>query len=144
MSSRFSGTGLLLLSLFLIGGSHSAPQGGPRFRTSPVTGTIQVDGVPAESLQVECHPNPGQEIKYPVTAMTDTNGKFSLATYEASDGLPSGSYTLVFLWLEPGIGNVDRLKGAYSDPKKSTHKVTVEAGKSMDLGVIDLSTKGTK
>jgi len=143
---RFGSVAVLLGAILCVGCSqHKPPQGGPRLKTSPVIGIVQVDGATVEGLLVECHPEPGLKIQYAVTTATDAKGKFSPSTYESGDGLPEGTYSLVFMWLEPGmIGKepVDKLKGAYSDPKKSTHKVTVKAGEKCDLGVIELSAKG--
>ncbi|WP_373653146.1 MULTISPECIES: hypothetical protein [unclassified Schlesneria] len=129
----------------LISGCAPAQQGGPRIETTPVTGIVEVDGEPAENLLVECHPLPGTEtIKYPLTALTDAEGRFSMSMYQAGDGLPEGTYNLAFVWEEMGIPPKDRLKGAYADPKKSKHQLTVVSGESNDIGLIELSTKGAK
>jgi 5-hydroxyisourate hydrolase-like protein (transthyretin family) len=101
-----------------------------------------VDGEPAASLEIECVPESDAELKRPVISVTDAEGKFSIGTYESGDGLPEGTYVLVFRWVELGIGATDKLKGAYADPKKSEFKVTVAAGETNDLGEIALSSSG--
>jgi hypothetical protein len=140
MKVHFCQGALLLLALILAGCS-SEQRGGPRMATYPVTGIVTVDGKPAAQLTVECHPEPGAQLKHEVATLTDDQGKFSIATYEAGDGIPEGSYKLAFIWIEPGIAARDRLKGAYADKKKSTHTVTVVKGQPTDLGTIELTTK---
>ena len=76
---------------------------------------------------------------------TDGERKFALATYEAGDGLPNGTYKLTFVWEEVSLvfqtKKIDQLGGAYADPKKSEISVTVDGGKKVDLGTIDLVAK---
>ena len=134
---------VVLAGLFC--GCSSPRRDGPRLDTTPVTGVVEVDGEPAESLLVECHPQPGADtIKHPLTGMTDAEGRFSMSMYQAGDGLPEGTYNLVFVWEEMGLPPKDKLKGAYADPKKSKHQITVVTGESNDMGLIELSTKGPK
>ena len=119
-------------------------RGGPRHGTTPVTGFIHVDDEPASGVTVECYPEPDSEtVKYPIAATTDEEGKFSFATYVASDGLPQGKYRLIFTWEETGFARKDKLKGFYSNPLKSKHLITVEPENPLDLGLIELSTKGS-
>lgn len=135
---------LVLLSLLIPTGCSKPQRGGPRFKTSPVTGTVLIDGQPKEMVEVTCHPDAASTtIKYPVVTMVDRDGKFSLGTYEGNDGLPEGTYKLTFKWLEPGLVLKDKLKGAYDDPQKTEYSVTVKAdkGEKLDAGLIDLKTK---
>ena len=132
----------VLVSLLILAGCSEPQRGGPREKTSPVTGTINVDGVAAGFVQVECHPESGSPIKYALSTLTDEKGIFSLTTYEANDGLPPGTYILTFAWPEPGLAPIDKLKGAYANPKKSKHKITVVDGQDTAIGTIELSTKG--
>lgn len=131
----------VLLAVAAVGCSKK-PQGGPRFKTYPVTGTVTVDGEGIPFISIECHPGPDSEIRFPVSASTKEGGEFSIGTYESGDGLPAGSYTLTFTWLVPGgVAAKDNLNGAYSDKSKSEYKFTVEEGDPTDLGVIELKTK---
>ena len=58
--------------LALITGCSKPPLGGPRHKTRPVTGTVEVNGEAAELVEVTFLPEPGtSEIKYPVVTMTD-------------------------------------------------------------------------
>ena len=125
-------------------GCKKAPEGEPRVTTSPVSGIVLIDGEPVEMVEVKCHPEPGtSEIKYPLTASTDKDGKFSMTTYEAGDGLPEGTYTLTFQALQMGFVTQDKLRGKFSDPKKSKQTVKSTGVKAdvVDLGTIELKTK---
>lgn len=131
--------------LLSVGCSSGELPGGPRLETTPVTGIVHVDGNPAELVEVECHPAPDSTgIKYPISTTTDKDGIFTLTTYESSDGLPEGTYTLSFKWLEPALVPKDKFKGAYANPQKSQHKITVVKGQETVIGVIELSSKGPK
>ena len=111
------------------------------FRKFSATGIVNVDGNPQPGVLVECHPEPGGEIQRPLSGHTDEEGKFSISTYEAGDGLPQGAYTLTFQWMvAQGLTSIDKFKGTYADPKKSEYKLTVNEGEPNDLGVIELVT----
>jgi hypothetical protein len=141
MNRRY-GIGLTLLVAILLSGCQPKHVSVPRLKTMPVTGTVHVDGEPALGVTVQCCPKPGSaEIQHPVLAVTDAEGNFAFAMYEAGDGLPEGTYNLVFLW-EFGMDQTDKLKGAYADPTKSRHVIEVVDGEEQDLGVIELSSKG--
>ena len=107
-------------------------------------GIVNVDGDAAELVEVTCHPEPGtSEIKYDITAMTDAEGVFHLNTYEGNDGLPIGTYSLGFKFIEPGLVAKDKFKGKYANPAKSDHKITIEGipEEKIDLGTIELTSK---
>ncbi len=143
MQLRFVFRTFLICSVLSFGCTEKQ-RGGPRLTTTPVIGTVEVDGEAAENLTVECHPEPGAEIKHPVIANTDSEGRFSIGMYQKGDGLPEGTYRLTFKWEEFGLPIKDKLNRAFADPSKSTYKVTVVAGEPNDLGVIELSTKSSK
>lgn len=135
---------LVSATLALVGCS-AEPPGPPRFETSPVTGIVHVDGSPAELVEVECHPaSDSSAIKYTISTTTNSEGVFTLTTYEASDGLPEGTYTLCFKWLEPALVPKDKFKGAYADPKKSKQTITVVKGQETKIGTIELLSTGPK
>lgn len=119
-----------------------------RKETVPVKGEVYVDGNPASNLQVTLHDVKGMDTQHPTfsTAMTDDKGKFVVSTYNQGDGVPEGEYTITFMWgqlnlLSMQYGGPDKLKGRYSDPKKSQFRCKVEKGKPTDLGKIELTTK---
>ena len=113
-----------------------------------VTGVLLVDGKPTEGIQITLNNSAGIDEKQPTMSQTFSGqeGKFSLSTYEQGDGVPEGEYALTFFWgqIDPRsmqFTGPDKLNDRYSDPEKSTFKVTVEKGKPVDLGRIELSTK---
>ena len=118
-----------------------------RLKVYPLKGQLFVDEKPAAKAFVYIHltegSNPSGVRPY---AQVDDNGTFAFSTYVQGDGVPTGDYILTFEWKEAsGImknnyEGPDRLKGRFTDPKKSTQKVSV--GKEpKDLGRIDLSLK---
>lgn len=131
----------------LSGCGSSEPQGGPRVKTSAVTGIVHVDGQPASYLRVVANPA-GDNGAVPITpaALTTPDGKFELSTYESGDGLPAGEYKLTFQWGEISLLNGqysgDKFKGKYAKPEASTVTVKVADGDPpVDLGVIELTSK---
>jgi len=144
MTHRLLVHGAVLLAAIVFSGCSKPQRGGPRLTTSPVFGIVQVDGQATEMVEVNCHPEGDtSKIKYTVTSMTDKDGKFTLGTYEGGDGLPEGIYTLSFKWIETGFAPKDKFRGAYADPAKSEHKVTIKGdkGEKIDLGIIELKSK---
>jgi hypothetical protein len=116
--------------------------------TYPVQGEVYVDGQPAGQLAVYCNNLQGMDTQNPSTtnAFTDDAGKFRLSTYLSGDGVPEGEYVLTFVWGRHNLitmtyGGPDKLKNRYIDPKKSNVRFTVEKGRPVDLGRIELTTK---
>jgi hypothetical protein len=78
--------------------------------------------------------------------LTQSDGSFSLNTYEAGDGVPAGRYALTFFWgkwnaISNSYGGKDQLKDRYSKPEKSPTQFEVDGSAPVDLGTIELSTK---
>lgn len=134
---------LFMIVWLLPCGCAAEKRGGPRFKTTPLTGIVQIDGEPTAFVTVECHPQEGtSELKVPFTAATDEDGKFEFAMYEKGDGIPPGTYALTFVLKTLQTSLKDKFSGAYADPLKSEFKVTVVEGEPNDMGVIELSSKG--
>jgi hypothetical protein len=102
--------------------------------TFPVSGKVTFQGRPATGALVVLHPLNDAELDkwptgYPRGYVSET-GAFAIGTYEQADGAPTGNYSAVIIWPaettpgKPETGG-DRLKGYYSDPKKSTFSVKV-------------------
>lgn len=67
------------------------------------TGTVTLDGKPVEEAMVSFMPDPetATDYKRPSIAVTDANGKFTLGTYDKTDGAPTGKYLVVIQKREP-------------------------------------------
>ena len=115
-----------------------------------VKGIVTVNGQPVKNVMVRCLPTAPiaekrREFIIRFVVFTNEDGSFALRTYAADDGLPAGNYALTFKWFPPteeerkreGAEN-DRLDGKYLDMKDSVKSFTVEEGKPLDLGMIDL------
>jgi len=119
-----------------------------RVPTFPVKGQVMVDDAPGANLQVVLNPVGAAAAPVTVSAFSDAEGKFSIGTYDGSDGAPAGEYKLTFAWKDINLmtgryEGPDKLKDRYSDPAKSEFPVTVKEGSEtdLDLGVIKLTTK---
>lgn len=136
--------GMLLITSLGCGGDEPY-----RKTTSPVKGKVTVDGQPPGSgIQILCHPDTGPDAEHPTASSTETDadGVFAISTYTSGDGMPVGNYTLTFTWQEYNIisrsySGKDKLNDRYSDPEKSTFKISVKEGEENDMGTIALTTK---
>jgi hypothetical protein len=127
----------LLWSLALGGCSESLEPQLPL--RHPVQGKVIYRGQPASGFRVTFHPlqDIGQ-LKFAPSAITEKDGSFRLRSYEPDDGAPLGDYVVTLEWPDHLIQaddpdpkpEVDRLRGAYSDPRRSQIKVTVTAGQN--------------
>ena len=124
------------------GGSQSADQALqkqldaaniPRTAVSKFAGSVTVDGQPPslgpkEALLVILYDskNPPTRDKPPLTATCDQKGHFEFSTFTRGDGVPPGSYVVLFAQLhsQPGAGMLppDGLKNLYNDPDKNAEK----------------------
>lgn len=114
---------------------------------TPVRGTVLVDGQGVKDVSIILHDLKGIDKNQPTKSSTITGegGKFAFSTYEEGDGVPEGEYQMTFTWgkFNPLAMQYegDEFKGKYNDPTKSEHKVKVEKGKPIDLGIVDLKTR---
>jgi len=103
--------------------------------TYPAQGRITINGKPPEGAVVELHSR-GEE-KPDVRnsrpwGIVQSDGTYSLSTYEKSDGAPPGEYAVTIRW-PPDVSQpsfADRLGGAYSTTRKSKWSVTIEEGEN--------------
>jgi hypothetical protein len=74
-------------------------------------------------------------------AKVESDGSFSLTTYEAGDGAPEGEYGVTVVWAPPaaskgpritdgGATLPDKLGGRYGNPKKPALKASVKKGEN--------------
>lgn len=138
--------------ILLLTSCGQAPPGPPpekRVETTKVTGEVYVDGKPAERLQVRAIPTADLgvgRIATGISGTTDADGKFSLHMYDINSGIPAGEYALTFTWrswdmLQRKFAGPDQLNGRYESVENSPKKFTVENGKAVDLGKIELTTQ---
>ncbi|MFO0811257.1 MAG: hypothetical protein U0746_21720 [Gemmataceae bacterium] len=121
-------------------------KGGPT--KYPVRGIVLVNGVPTGMVVVQfsnTDPAVTGNARCP-TALTKADGTFTMLTTKQDDGVPPGEYIVTFMHLDrPDPIPNDLLRGAYSDPAKSTFRVKVE-DKAIDLPPYELTVdaKGKK
>jgi hypothetical protein len=105
---------------------------------SPVTGSVRVDGKPAQRAVVMFHPeNPTSVHEVSATAVTAEDGTFTLAT-GAKYGVKPGKYVVTITWPDPKAaprmlaGNSpdppDVLGGKYATREKTTLRADVKPG----------------
>jgi hypothetical protein len=114
--------------------------GSGQFATYPVTGTVLVDGQPADGAMVIFVPtstDPKAERKRPF-GIADAQGRFGLTTSEPGDGAAAGEYKVLVQWPAPrhesndqrggrrGASGPDRLQGRYFNLEKAALTATVE------------------
>jgi len=92
-------------------------------KTHPVTGTLTIDGAPADAgIVIWLHPQFTESDKYPIhpRGETSTAGEFKITTYKTDDGAPEGEYVATVEWPQR-VGQSsqfsgDLLGGAFSKP----------------------------
>ncbi|MEW4453358.1 carboxypeptidase regulatory-like domain-containing protein [Bremerella sp. JC817] len=139
---------LLIGMLTTFGCTQSKPY--DAIATHPVTGTVHINGVPAQGALVRFWPQTVQPgVKYPISPVgkVDASGTYQLTSYEGPDGAPLGEYVVTITWPDPdwrppGGGMPppppDRLLGKFGDSKKPVLKFTVVDGQNnVDPIVLD-------
>lgn len=108
-------------------------------KTYPVTGSLTVDGKPADAgALVYLHPQFTETDQYPIhpKGETDAAGGFKITTYNADDGAPEGEYVATVEWpqrqgLSPHFSG-DLFGGAFANLEankgKPEFQVKVAAG----------------
>ena|ERR1700722_288502 len=158
---------LLSLSAFAVGcsGRPSADQaldkalkavGGQRASVAKFAGKVVIDSRPpgdirpAATVIILYDPKkPPTSSHLPIYAVCKPeDGSFEFTTYDKGDGVPTGSYIVLFaqmeqvLMMNTGFYPPDRLKNLYNDPEKSTFKIDVTApGKTDWLFELEVAGK---
>jgi hypothetical protein len=127
--------------------------GDGKIRRYPVTGTVLVDGKPAEgAIVIFCPVNATGELEnLRPFGKADASGTFQLTTVDVNDGAPAGDYKIIAQWpAPPPQGEVrdgrpptkgpDRLKGKYYDLDSTPLSAKVEE-RSNTLPPFDLKSK---
>lgn len=129
---RRAGTGCLLGLAVLLAGCSG---GDGRVAVYPVKGKVTVAGeVPEGALIVFYPAEGGGEKELRPSAKVRQDGSFSLTTYEADDGAPSGEYTATIQWnklVKKGqdyVGGPNVVPKEYASRDTSRWKIKVAAG----------------
>ena len=108
-------------------------------KTYPITGTLQIDGKPADAgVLIYLHPLFTETDKYPIhpKGETDAAGVFRITTYNTHDGAPEGAYLMTIEFpqrsgLSPHFSG-DLFGGAFANQDANKNKpefnVTVAKG----------------
>ena len=132
---------LLVATTVLAGCSKSGP---PREATNAAKGQVLLDGEPLAGAFVVLHrqgetaaEGSSEAPKAPAArALTEADGRFTLTTYDAGDGVPAGEYVVTVVQrpaqkngesFEPGP-NV--LPPRYASPTTTNLKVRIAAGEN--------------
>src|SRR5947208_8900535 len=78
-------------------------------RTSPVEGTVLLDGKPLAGASIQFIPQGGGK---DATGQTDAGGRFAMSTFQPRDGVLHGSYKVV---ISPPAGSADPVRYASAD-----------------------------
>ena len=105
--------------------------GGPTVKRYPISGTVSVDGKPAERVMVQLTSTATStgfnNDAYP-SGYTDIAGKFVIGKEQGALGAVEGEYIVTFTWISgPELEAYDKLKGAYSVVAKSKERLKVPA-----------------
>lgn len=121
------------LLLPLVGTLLGCSGGEPRPDVQPVTGSLTINGQPAEGAILSFHPVDGQNFDRRGSrprAIVEGDGTFTVSTYGDGDGAPAGQYAVSIVWLtNPESANpVDQLGGRFANPQQSEWRVQIEEG----------------
>lgn len=113
---------------------------------APVSGSVLVKGQPAADVFITFHPMEPSVTGITPRAQSDSQGRFTVSTYETGDGAPVGKYRLSFSWLGVIEGMreeeyeklPEKLPRKYLNPKSSGIEIDVIDGENV-LVAIDLS-----
>ena len=118
--------GLLAASSVMASGCQSRAPGTPDL--APVTGTVTIDGQPADKASVSFE-GPDNKVSF---GNTDTTGRYELNYIHQSKGAAIGANTVKIttrIEAPPGAGYVDPIPAKYN--ARTTLKADVKAGPNM-------------
>src|SRR5262245_26029225 len=123
----WGGVAAVILSAVVSGCSRSASSR-PQKPVHPVRGQLLVGGQPAVGAFVFLVPvdEPPDPTEPRPRAEVGKDGSFEVSMYGDRDGAPVGEYIVTVLW--EGEGGYDRLKGQYSDAKRSKLRASIKPG----------------
>ena len=115
---------LVLMAVVVASGCNSHPD---VRKTYPVTGTLTINGAPAEAgVVVSLIPQFTETDKYPIhpRGVTGADGAFKFTTFNTDDGLPEGEYLATLEWPLPAApmtshSGGDRFGGMFAKPEQT-------------------------
>jgi hypothetical protein len=103
--------------------------------TQPVRGTVLLEGAPVAGAKVVFYAleKGGKQKNYTADALTDSDGTFTISTYQANDGAPIGDYAVTVVLREPDIdlaGNAgpNKLPARYAAADTTSLRAQIQAG----------------
>ncbi len=121
--ARYTHFAWLLLAGFLVGCSGSDRQ--------PVQGTVTLDGEPLEGAAISFTPAEGGR---PASGNTDAQGKFTLGSFTANDGLPPGSYKV-------SVVKTEARTQAQAAPTDDAENGEAASGESASMGAMETGVR---
>lgn len=121
--------GALAAVTVVAGCSQRRPE---RIPTTPVRGTLLVNGQPAARANVYFHPRQAIAGANPLPfAIVEADGTFRPTTFVRHDGLPAGQYRVTVVWRRiveydgQEIASDDQFGGKYADPTQPVLTVDI-------------------
>jgi hypothetical protein len=126
--------GLILSALAIAGCGDGRPQ------RVPVSGQVRIDGKPLRSGGIRFFPTDGR----PSTGTIDSEGRFSLSTFEPNDGCSLGNHRVAVISVDELNSNTRRwnVPKIYTSPDTSNITQTIE--RTTDSLMIELTWGSTK
>jgi len=122
----------------------AAMAGGKLAEVVPVSGTVTVDGKPSAGINLYLYDKSNARVRQ---CRTSEQGKYCWSTNVQCDGLEPGSYKVAFRHIpveRDNDGNEaaeDLFKSRYSNAKKSTYTLKVDASSPASAVDYDLKSK---
>lgn len=140
--------GSLAVCVLLSGCGEGIKKEADQKPTFKVTGSVAIDGnIPDPPVLLVCHAKnaSGGALEKSPSCTSKPDGTFEFITYRDGDGAPAGDYAVTVEWKEYDVIKreykaADKLKGRYSDPKKTEIELKVE-NKPVNMGTLELTTK---
>ncbi len=119
----------LLCTLVLIFVTGCSSKESWHVHTTPVTGTIQINGETHSGVFVILVSKSDIDSRGSRPwGRTDSEGNFTLSTYKNGDGCPFGEYDVTVRWpVDPNeLGTADRLNNRFTSPGNALMTITID------------------
>lgn len=126
----------MTVSSIIVAGCDSGP------RLIPVTGSVTVDGTPAEGATLIFHPA-DTESQSLATANVGADGKFSTIS-DLKPGINAGNYKVTIVWPDPSIKPTEaqKMTGMFGDaPDLLNGRFDTPAKTNLSANITDATTE---